>query len=376
MLMLAVAAGHADAVELGEPQMRSHIGQPLSADIELTGLSSETATILAGVADAEVYRGASLAMHPALAGAIVTTFRREGRRYLHISAATPIKGDHVPIFFTLTESGQKSVRQVTLWLTADPNPAPTPAPPVPPPPVPLPPLPPALPPPPPLALALAASPATVPVLPVPAMAAAPVPRVAHVALPPAPRFTALAAPVDGGRHRLALPRAITAACAPRAADADADSCTALGASNAALTAHLVELEDKVKQLSVALQGTSPPPPVAKPLSPKTLPAKPLPPKLVPMGAKAPDVAGKPWLVIGLSAAIILSLVTGLAFLLLRQRGKSRLKRAATTPADAPAAVRKPSFISSVKNRLMARRATAAPADAAAEAEVANTVPAS
>ena len=377
-LALTGAAGTAGAVELGEPQMRSHIGQPLSADIELTGLSSDTATIQAAVADAEVYRGASLAMHPALASANVTTFRREGRRYLHISAATPIRADHLPIFFNLTDNGQKSVRQVTLWLTPDPNPAP---------------------PPPPPALAVPAAPiAVAPVVAAPPAAAPPAPPATVMPAPlprvaPLPRPIGLVAPADGGRHRLALPRAGSALCAPRAADAEADSCTALGASNAALSAHLVELEDKVKQLSVALQGSSGPaaPAAASPAAaavaaaaaaaastPKVAPApKPLPPKLVPMGAKPPEAsaahggAGKPWLVIGISAAIILSLVGGLAFLLLRQRGKARLKRAAAAPASDAATVRMPSFISSVKNRLTPRRA-AAPVDAA---EVANTVPA-
>jgi Tfp pilus assembly protein FimV len=33
----------AQAVELGEPLVRSHIGQPLSADIELTSLAGEAA---------------------------------------------------------------------------------------------------------------------------------------------------------------------------------------------------------------------------------------------------------------------------------------------------------------------------------------------
>ena len=46
--------------------------------------------------------------------------------FLHIGSPVPMKSDHVPIFFDLTENGQRSVRQATLWLTPDPNPAPPP----------------------------------------------------------------------------------------------------------------------------------------------------------------------------------------------------------------------------------------------------------
>ncbi|WP_426110812.1 hypothetical protein [Massilia sp. PWRC2] len=351
MVMLAAAGGHAAAVELGEPQVRSFMGQPLSADIELTGLSSDTATIQAGVADAEVYRAASLQMPAALANAIVTTFRREGRRYLHISAATPIRADHLPIFFTLTENGQKSVRQVTLWLSADPNP----------------------PPPPPAPPALVIAPAVPMPPPAVAAVAATVPP-AHVAPPLRP--LQLAAHADSGRRLLQLARPASAACPARnnATDTDGDSCAALGASNAALTAHLSELEDKVKQLSVALQGTTLPTVVITPLAAvaKAAPPKPLPPKLVPMGSKAVETTSKPWLVIAIVAAIILSLIAGLVVVLLRQRAKARRRRAAETPAAASAAVRMPNFIAKLKSRLMPRRAAA---EVVAGTEVANTAPA-
>ncbi|MDB5962408.1 MAG: hypothetical protein JWP59_3702, partial [Massilia sp.] len=58
-VLLASCCVSANAVELGDAHMRSFIGQPLSADIELTGLATDSATVQAAVADADVYRGAS-----------------------------------------------------------------------------------------------------------------------------------------------------------------------------------------------------------------------------------------------------------------------------------------------------------------------------
>jgi ABC-type dipeptide/oligopeptide/nickel transport system permease component len=96
-----------------------------------------------------------------------------------------------------------------------------------------------------------------------------------------------------------------------------------------------------------------------------------------MGSKVPEsTAATPWLLIGIISAVILSLVAGLTAVLLRQRKKGKLKRKATELIAATAAP-KPSFIASVKNRLMPGRT--APAAAAQTSdlpqEVADTVPA-
>ena len=361
---LLVLAAYAGAVELGDAHVRSFIGQPLSADIELTGLAGD-APVQAAVADVDVYRGASIAMHPALAVANLSTYRRDGKRYLHISSSVPMKSDHIPIFFSLTENGQKSVRQATLWLTADPNPAPPPPAPV------LAPVPVQVPAPMPVAApviaAVAPAPAPVPM-------AAPAPKVVLPKIVPALPFVPLPAAV---RHPVSLPRAATApACASRpAAAGEGDSCAALDAKNAALNAHLAELEDKVKQLSALQAGAAAPAVMAAPV--KIAPPKPLPPKLVPMGSKPPEHdTGRPLLIIGIVAAIILSLAAGLGVMLLRQKKKAKLKRKVTelvagdSAVPPPALPPKPSFIASVKNRLMPGK-VAAPA----EAEGASTVPA-
>jgi hypothetical protein len=341
MFALAAAAP-AGAVELGEVIMRSHLGQPLSADVELTGLAADNAPVQVGLADAEVYRGANIAVHPALSAASITTFRRDGRRYLHIGSMVVTKSDHVPIFFTLTENGQTFVRQVTLWLTPDPNPAPPPAPePV-----------------------AAPAPALVP--PLPKAAPAPVAVAAPVKFIPPPSSVA---------HAVTLPQASkSAACASsKRVTVDDAACVALDAKNVALNAHLVELEDKVKQLSAALRTAPPAASAAAPIPAAAAPrpAPPLPAKLVPMGSKPEPSkgAGTPWLVIGIVSVIILSLAGGLTAVLLRQRKKGMLKRKATEliAEAAQAAEPKPSFIASVKNRLMPGRS--APSAVANKREV-------
>lgn len=421
--VLLLAAGAATAVELGDIAMRSHIGQPLVADIELTG-AADAVPVQVAIADADVYRVASIAMHPALAAANLSTFRRDGRRFLRISSTVKVQTDHLPIFFSLTENGQRSLRQATLWLTADPNPPPPPQP------LPVPMLLPSVP-------VAAAAPAPTP-QPVPPPMPRPMPPAASE---PAPKPTASAAAVQAGaaapapktvmprevaalpfiaapalaRHRISLPHApAPAACAARA-DSDSDSCVALDAKNAALNAHLAELEDKVKQLSAALQGGAgaalPPASAAAPEAAAAKPAAPtpLPPKLVPMGSEGPAPArsgGAPWLAIALGALLVLASGGGAALWLQRRKqGAPRRKGGeadqaadidvdadadadaeaeaeadpgAASPArrsdpgqpgEAPGAgdagnaavpAVKPSFIASVKARLMPGRAAAAP----------------
>ena len=123
-ILLTGVLSCAHAVELGDALVRSHIGQPLSADIELTGIPNEAATVQVGLADIDVYRGANIAMHPALAALNITITRRDGKRFLHITSPKPVDSEFIHIFFDLNENGRHAVRQTTLWFTPDPNPAP------------------------------------------------------------------------------------------------------------------------------------------------------------------------------------------------------------------------------------------------------------
>ena len=269
----------AQAAELGEPVVRSHVGQSLIADIELTGLADPGTAVQVRLANADVYKGANIAMHPVLGSLNMSVMRRDGRQFLHITSVKPVDSENVHLFLDLTEGARRNVRAVTLWLTPDPTPAPRP-------PVALPvPLP---------------GPTPQPVAPL-VVSKAPVAvsePAARIARPRPVRVISVAAPA--------------AACAqPQLDEQQLKTCAALDDRNHVLNAQIVELEGKVKQLQVAMEGKLPPPPA---MASKTAPA---PAKTLPK-----PVAGFPWLlVIGIVLGL---LVIGGAvwFVLRRRKGKT------------------------------------------------------
>lgn len=120
-LLLAAAA---PAAELGDIAVRSYIGQPLSADIELVQVApDEAASLQVKLAQENVYRGANISMNPALASLHMTIVRRDGRQFLRVSTARPIEAEYVHLFLELSGGGRQEVRAATVWLQADPNPA-------------------------------------------------------------------------------------------------------------------------------------------------------------------------------------------------------------------------------------------------------------
>lgn len=119
-LLLASAA---PAAELGDIAVRSYIGQPLSADIELVQIApDEAASLQVRLAQENVYRGANISMNPALAGLHMALVRREGRQYLRVSTTRPIEAEYLHLFLELSGAGRQEVRAATVWLQADPNP--------------------------------------------------------------------------------------------------------------------------------------------------------------------------------------------------------------------------------------------------------------
>lgn len=239
-LLLAGACSLVQSAELGEPLVRSHIGQNLIADIELTGMPDPAVPVLVRPAHPDIYRGANIAMAPLLAHLQLSVMRRDGRQFLHVVSTRPVQADHVTMFLELSDGRQRHVRALTLWLTPDPHPAPPPAP---------------------VALPFApviapkslpvAPPQPIPPAPKPAVAVkpaapptqAPLPKPAPAPLPPTPRV--LAAP---------------AAC-PVVNSGQLRTCAALDYKNGVLQARIVELEEKVKALQVAIDGR----PVAAPV---------------------------------------------------------------------------------------------------------------
>ncbi len=282
----------AQAAELGEPVVRSYLGQPLVADIELTGLADAGVPVGVRLANADVYRGANIGMHPILSNLTMSVMRRDGRQFLHITSTRPVESENIHLFLDLTEGSRRNVRAVTLWLLSDPAPAPKPSPP----------------------------PAPVAV-PAPAVS---VPPVGAVLRAPAPAVAAAAAPAPAPERPRAA-RVITvppsAPACPQSAftEEQIKSCSAMDYKNGLLSAQIVELEEKVKQLQLAIEGKveqASPPPAAKNAAPPPPPPKPA-AKVAPK-----KEGGFPWLLM-IAILLVLSLVGGgVWFMLSRRKGKS------------------------------------------------------
>ncbi len=314
MLALSGSLASAFAVELGEVSVRSHIGQPLVADIELTGLATQGAVVDARLAHPDVFKGANLGMHPVLATMRMSVMRRDGGQYLHMTSTAPVQTQYVHLFLDLGESGRRNVRQASLPLTPDPRPAPPPA-------------------------AAAPAPVAVPVKAVehqpiaPTVApkpVAPAPKVVvPVALPAAPAAApSLIAPVAtpaGKPVKLAAAAAVPAASCPkpRYSDEEVRACATRDYKNAMLSAQIVELEEKVKALQAALDA----PAFAGPAAPLKVaaatPARVVPPPIRTMPRNKPAAAeegGLPWMWIGAGVAALAALA-GAAMLVVKRRRK-------------------------------------------------------
>ena len=384
-LLFACAGAAAHAAELGDARVLSHIGQQLVADVELTLVEDAAAPVGVRLAHPDVYRGASIAMPAVLSSLHLGVMRRDGRQFLHLTTSKPVESRMLHVYLELSDGGQRAVRLVTLWLTPDPNPAPPP-----------------LPVPAPVAVA-----APLPVKPEaprrldaprkPVPAARPAAALqqgeeyVEEGVRPARKIAAKApvAPPKAVKKQHAVP-AVTppappkvqdapAACAPQPAAEKLDACVALGKKNAALRHELVRIEEKVKVLQVAAGAA--PAHAAEP-APKGAPRIQRKPKKA--APPEPEVA-LPWLLIGGGLAAALALA-GVAIALLRRRKRSRfgkipkehkpVKLAKTVKAPQPQpegadGVPKPSFMSSVKARLMPGERRH-PAPQPAEPQVENT----
>lgn len=316
VLSLAVLPLWAGATELGEPLVRSYVGQPLVADIELTGFV-EAQTVQVKLAHQEVYNAANIRKHPILANLTMSVMRRDGRQYLHITSIKPLESDYVHLFLELIDGARRDIRSVTLWVTADPHPAPPPAP-----------------------------------VPVPVAPLAPKVQTEAVAEPELPTPMPKASPL-----RAHAPKA--AACKaekPQFTEAQIRTCAALDYKNGALTAQIVELEEKVKLLQLAMEGKKAAKASVSASAAVPAPIK-LPPKLtVPASAPAKanakaEPAPFPWLWIGIGVAVLL-VGAGGAFWFVKRKKAAK---------DAPAEAR-PGLLARLKGRFSKKaKADEAPA---------------
>jgi pilus assembly protein FimV len=324
VLLAATLSSGARAAELGDVNVRSHIGQQLSADIELVMLAPDEADGLVQVrlAGPNIYQGANVRMHPALASLRMSVVKRDQRQFLHLTTLQPVDVELVHLFLELGTGNRTAVRSATVWLTPDQarttvsSPAPV--------------------------AAIAAAPATpTPATPPPAARPAPAPRELPAVSPveTMPSDAAMAAATARSAQRAARLRAAAAearsaqlakvaapaepsdggavagACAPGKADEQIKQCVALGEMNVELNTKLVGLEGKVKQLQAALgQGG------AAAAAPVLNKGGTVPPPSAPAGkVKKDKKSGSNTIAIAIGGLVLLALLGGLLAYLSRRR---------------------------------------------------------
>ena len=288
-LLLSAVLAAVQAAELGEPVVRSHMGQPLVADIELTGLADASVPVGVRLANADVYRGANIAMHPILSNLTMSVMRRDGRQFLHITSIRPVDSENLHLFLDLTEGSRRNVRTVTLWLTSDPAPSPKPLP------------------------APAPAPAAVP-----APMAVPVRSPTPVSVPPPERARA-ARVINVPASGMTCPQA-------RFSEEQIKSCAAMDYKNGLLSAQIVELEEKVRQLQLAFGDKAEALPAPAVLKPAVVPAPPKPA----LTAAPKEEGGFPWLLM-IAILLVLALIGAAAwFVVIRRKGKT-VETAAADP---------------------------------------------
>ncbi len=282
-LLCTLAVG-VQAVELGDVAVRSYIGQPLIADIELTALApDEMSALQVRLANPDVYRGANVAINPALATLHMSVMRRDKRQFLHLTSIKPVEAQYVHLFLELLAANRSVVRGTTIWLTVDPRP---PAPVHEPEPEPEP-------------------------EPLPEHASAPVSPAMAAALARAGMPLAHAAPHARVTHSAGY------------SAAQNKTCLALDVKNATLTAQIVELEAKIKALQETIEVK--PEPVEAPVPKAPVPGK-VPKALDKKADKKAE--GLPWLWIGSVSGVALLLALVAVFVMrARKKGQGAVSAA-------------------------------------------------
>lgn len=361
IILAALACAAAPAAELGELTVRSFIGQPLVADIELTALApDELSNLHVRLASPDVFQGANISMNPVLQSLNMTVVRRDQRQFLHITSFKPANTEYLHLFVEISGGGRSTLRSATLWLSPDLTPVPVPAP----------------------AVKIAPPPESRP-----APAPRPAPESVLEIVPPAPARPA-AGRVAAVRIRPGVlaqeTRSGPAACVSEDVSRQATQCMALEHKNEALTKKLIELEGKVKMLQ---EGFAPAPASAsasasahasRPVALTPLKFKPV--KELPSQIKAaepePVIARPRTLLAG--GTVLLLLLIGLAVHLFQRRKLAKTVVAITPPAaeaseaeeneeavneiETVEAVKKPSLLRRLFGRKKTTNPEAKPAD--------------
>ncbi|MDY7574252.1 FimV/HubP family polar landmark protein [Actimicrobium sp. CCI2.3] len=112
---LLVSNGY--AAGLGRLTVLSALGQPLSAEIELTSVSKEEAgTLAVKLASAAAFRQANIALNPAVLAIKFVVEQSGGRQFIRVSSAQPINEPFVDLLLELQGANGVLVREYTFLL--------------------------------------------------------------------------------------------------------------------------------------------------------------------------------------------------------------------------------------------------------------------
>jgi pilus assembly protein FimV len=115
-LLGSVVSVDAHALALGRITVQSALGEPLRAEIDITGITSDEASSLrVGAAPADRFKAAGLEYSPVMAGLVVNLQRRvDGRAYLRLSSNRPVTEPFVDLILEANWSSGRIARDYTL----------------------------------------------------------------------------------------------------------------------------------------------------------------------------------------------------------------------------------------------------------------------
>lgn len=115
-----------NAMALGALTVRSSLGEPLRAEIEVPQISSEEAASLqAGLGSEQAFRAAGVEYSPALVGARISLQRRaNGQAYLRVTGSRPVNEPFVSLVIEASTNTGRVVRDYTMLIDPPNRPAP------------------------------------------------------------------------------------------------------------------------------------------------------------------------------------------------------------------------------------------------------------
>ena len=113
----AVLLSSAHAAGLGKLTVLSALGQPLSAEIELTSVSpDELGSIVAKLAPVDAYKQANIDFNPTLLSLRFAVDKRGNRQFIRISSTQPVNEPFVDMLLEVGSSSGRIVREYTFLL--------------------------------------------------------------------------------------------------------------------------------------------------------------------------------------------------------------------------------------------------------------------